>query len=272
MTPPVLALHGASFGYADVTVVHGIDLVVEPGEVVALVGPNGSGKSTLVRGVLGLVPLVGGTVSIFGTPAQEFTDHTRLGYVPQRLALSASVRATSREVVAVGRVPRRPWWRPAGHEDRRLVDDALRDVGLLDRADTEVDTLSGGQQRRILIARALAGEPDAIVMDEPTAGIDPANQAAFADVLGRLVERGVTLVIVTHELEALAEVATRVVCLRDGRVDFDGAPAAYARHEAAHTHGHGHHHAEDTDHQAASRTGAAAHVPLDPHWRNPGRA
>lgn len=270
MTTPVLELHGASFGYADGAVVHGVDLRVEPGEVVAIVGPNGSGKSTLVRGLLGLTAHLGGEARIFGTPLADFDEQTRMGYVPQRHSLSASIRATAREIVAIGRLPLRPWWRRPSSGDRRIVEDALRDVGLVDRSDTEVSTLSGGQQRRVLIARALAGNPEALIMDEPTAGVDQANQVALTGVLSALAERGVTLLIVTHELDAIEDIVSRVVCIRDGHVDFDGTPADWATHESSHGHGSGHHHDHAEPQLGPAGTGTYP-APLDPTWREADR-
>ncbi len=258
---PILRLRSASFGYADRAVVSGIDLDLHRGEVVALLGPNGSGKSTLVRGILGLTTQQGGRVELFGTPRERFTDHTRIGYVPQRHSLSASVRATVTEIVEVGRLPHRPWWRPASSEDRVLVRRAIEDVGLADRAGEEVASLSGGQQRRVLIARALAGQPEVLVMDEPTAGVDHASQEALAGVLRRLVDRGTSMLVVTHELAALEAVVSRVVCLDAGHVDFDGSAAAYAAHLAGHGAGSDHHHPDDVTPRRGHVIGAA---PLDP--------
>lgn len=270
--PPVIELHGAAFGYADGAVVHGIDLTIEAGEVVAVVGPNGSGKTTMVKGLLGLTTQLAGSVRLFGTPLAEFHEHTRLGYVPQRHTLSSSVRATAREIVAVGRLPHRPWWRPASAGDARIVEDSLRTVGLVDRTDTEVSTLSGGQQRRVLIARALAGNPEAIIMDEPTAGVDQANQETLAHVLGRLAERRVTMVIVTHELAALHGVVTRVVCIRDGGICFDGSPEGYLRHEGIHPGDDGHHHPFDGPGGLERSMTGTYPAPLDPTWREADRA
>jgi zinc transport system ATP-binding protein len=265
---PLIQLRSASFGYADRRVVSEADLSVHPGEVVALLGPNGSGKSTLVRGVLGLVERQGGEILLLGTPIEAFHQHTRIGYVPQRHSLSASVRATVAEIVAVGRLPHRPWWRPAGREDRDAVAAAIADVGLADRADEEVASLSGGQQRRVLIARALAGRPDLLLMDEPTAGVDHASQVALAEVLRALAARGTSMLVVTHELDALEDVVTRIVCMESGRVDFDGTPATYAAHLAAHATGGGHHH---DGRDAAVRPGAVlGSGPLDPTPGVPG--
>ncbi len=239
----------ASFGYDDVPVVVDADLTIHDGEVVALLGPNGSGKSTLVRGLLGLVPLLGGQVQLWGQDLSVAGPHPRLGYVPQRHTLAAAVRSTVKEIVEMGRLPQRPWWRPMRQVDRGLVMRALTVVGLADRATHEVATLSGGQQRRVLIARALAGEPDVLVMDEPTAGVDAANQVVLTEVLRELAHDGTALLIVTHELDALEDIVTRIVCLDGGRIDFDGTPAAYAAHLVArtdHPHpGSDHHHPDD---------------------------
>ena len=260
-TPPLVRLRSASFGYAHRTVVSEVDLEVHEREVVALLGPNGSGKSTLVRGILGLSARLGGDVELLGTPLDDFEEHTRLGYVPQRHSLSASVRATVTEIVEVGRLPHRPWWKPATREDRAIVREAIADVGLADRAHEEVAALSGGQQRRVLIARALAGRPEMLVMDEPTAGVDHASQEALAAVLERLADRGTSMLVVTHELEPLEAVVNRIVCLDAGHIDFDGTPAAYAAHLQRHAAGSDHHHPEDDTPRRGHVIGAA---PLDP--------
>lgn len=245
----LIEARNASFGYDDVPVVTDANLTIHEGEVVALLGPNGSGKSTLVRGLLGLVPLLHGEVRLWGQDLGVSGPHPRLGYVPQRHTLASAVRSTVREIVELGRLPQRPWWRPASRLDRSLVARALTVVGLGDRATHEVATLSGGQQRRVLIARALAGEPDVLVMDEPTAGVDAANQAVLAAVLQGLATQGTAMLIVTHELDAIEDIVTRIVCLDGGRIDFDGTPAAYAAHLAGHSDhpdpGSGHHHPND---------------------------
>ena len=265
---PVLELSHASFGYADQAVVQGADLTVRAGEVVAVLGPNGSGKSTLVRGLLGLNDRLGGEVRLFGTPRESFHDHGRLGYVPQRHTLSASVRATVEEIVAVGRLSHQRWWWPvrrAAH-DQEVIARALEVVGLSDRADADVSTLSGGQQRRVLIARALASEPDVLLMDEPTAGVDAANQQVLSTVLARLRERGTTMVIVTHELTALAGIVSRIVLVQGGRIAFDGTPDEFATRTGQFTPDHHDHHEHDHD-EVDPRTrvrGTPTSGPLDP--------
>ncbi|WP_370894679.1 metal ABC transporter ATP-binding protein [Janibacter sp. GXQ6167] len=236
MSEPVVIMRSAAFGYGERIVVSGVDLTIAPGEVVAVLGPNGSGKSTLVKGLLGLSDQLGGEVALFGTPLRRFHERTRIGYVPQRQSLGSAVRATASEIVASGLVASTPWWAPwrafsADHRER--VRDALAVVGLADHATQDVTTLSGGQQRRVLIARALAAGPEAFILDEPTAGVDIGNQQVLAEVLKRLAEGGATMLIVTHELAALSGLISRAVVVRGGRVIYDGDPAGALEAQAS---------------------------------------
>ncbi|MEZ5406382.1 MAG: metal ABC transporter ATP-binding protein [Acidimicrobiales bacterium] len=218
---PVIELRHTSIGYGARPVVEDVSLRIERGEVVALVGPNGSGKTTIVRGVLGLAPVVGGEVRLFGVPAGRFNERWRLGYVPQRHTVVGAVPSTVQEVVASGRLARRRWWQPPTAADRAVVSRAIDVVGLVDQSRASVSTLSGGQQRRVLIARALAADPEVLVMDEPTAGVDAASADALTRTLARLVGDGRTLLIVTHDVAPLAPILTRVVALAGGSVVGD---------------------------------------------------
>ena len=223
-------------------VVRGADLTISAGEFVALMGANGSGKSTLVRALVGLRPLAAGSLELFGAPADDFHAWHRIGYVPQRPSAAAGVPASVWEVVASGRLTRRRPFVPLSGTDRRKIAEALDIVGLSDRARTAVSNLSGGQQQRALIARALAGEPDLLFLDEPTAGVDLPNQQVLADTLRVLKERGATIVLVAHELGPLAPLVDRAVVLRDGRVVHDGAPLGWAEvHDPLLGHTHVHH-------------------------------
>ena len=258
---PIVSMRGATFGYGDHAVVRGVTLDVNSGEVVALLGPNGAGKSTVVKGLLGLSDRLGGEVRLFGTTIDRFRrsgDHARLGYVPQRHTLSGSMRATAEEIVATGRLVRQSWFGRPSATDRQVIARSLETVGLADRAGIDVVTLSGGQQRRVLIARALAAQPEILLMDEPTAGVDTANQHVLAEVMGRLAAQGVTMLLVTHELDAFVEVVTRVVVLDRGGVVFDGSRDAFLAREAQvlHKH-HTHHHDQELTDPRPSLTGTA---------------
>jgi len=268
----IVSLREASFGYADQAVVSGVSLDIHAGEVVAILGPNGSGKSTMVKGILGLNDHIGGQVELFGTPFDQFRDHARMGYVPQRHTLSTSVRATVAEIVAIGRLPHQSWLGRMSREDRRIVEESMALVGLADRAKADVSTLSGGQQRRVLIARALAAQPDVLIMDEPTAGVDLASQEVLSQVLARLAARGATMLIVTHELRALRGVLSRIIELEGGQIAFDGTSAEHDRwhealaarpdgHDGHDGHDHDGHHIDDDAARASTAAGPLDHVP-----------
>lgn len=231
----VVAMRSVFSGYDGRPILRGVDLEVEAGEVVAILGANGSGKSTLVRTLLGLTPVLAGSLRLFGAPAGRFRDRARIGYVPQRDTVGGGVPATVEEVVAAGRLGRRRLLGPVLRApDHAVVAHAIATVGLEEKAGRPVNTLSGGQQRRALIARALAGEPDLLVMDEPLAGVDQPNVEILVRTLRELVERGMTLLLVTHELASVASLVDRAVVLRHGRADYDGPPdlvAGFAGHD-----------------------------------------
>jgi zinc transport system ATP-binding protein len=216
---PIVRVVDGAFGYAGQAVVRA-DLTVRAGEVVALLGPNGSGKTTLMKGMLGLVERVGGAVELFGAPLAQFRDRAWIGYVPQRESAAGPIPVTVRELVRSGRVARAGVFARSSHAS--AVSDAIRAVGLADKERAPVSTLSGGQQRRALVARALAGGAKVLFLDEPFAGVDQANQEALADTLSDMVDAGATVIVVLHELGPLEPVVTRAVCLDGGGVTFDG--------------------------------------------------
>lgn len=242
----MLAYSSCGIGYGDTRVVHDVNLRIQRGESVALLGANGSGKTTLVRAALGLARVQSGSLELFGTPVDQVRERARVGYVPQRHTVATSVPATVAEVVACGRLARSAPLRRlsprARQADAAAVERALDVVGLSHRAATSVAELSGGQQRRVLIARALAADPDVLLLDEPTAGVDSASQQALTATLATLFATGTTLVVVTHELAGLAEVVARTVVMRDGRIVHDGPldATAFTRWDEP-----GHHHPDD---------------------------
>lgn len=217
-----------SFSYGAEAALDRVSLRVEPGEFVALVGPNGSGKSTLLRLIVGLLRPASGTLRLFGEDPTSTHDRGRLGFVPQRPALAEGLTATVEDVVASGRLARTGWWRRCSPADRAAVAEALDAVGLADRRSDRLRELSGGQQQRAFIARALAGEPDLLVLDEPVAGVDAESQRLFRQSLVHLVqEREGTVLLVSHELGAVGDDLDRVVVLKR-QVRFDGPPSELA--------------------------------------------
>lgn len=220
---------GLTFGYRADPVLRDVDLTVGRGEFVALVGPNGSGKSTLLKLLLGSLSPDSGTVHLLGRKPSDVGDRGRLGYVPQRPSLASETPATVEEIVTAGRLLRRGWWKPLNRTDRERVTHALESVGLADLAKRPVNELSGGQQQRAFIARALASDPELLILDEPIAGVDAVSQRRFRDSLVHLQrEHGAGVLLVSHELAAVADDLDRVIVLKE-MVLFDGPPSDLAK-------------------------------------------
>jgi zinc transport system ATP-binding protein len=245
MSSPVLELAAARVVLGGTVVLDGIDFRLSEGEFVALLGENGSGKTTLVRAILGLVPVHGGNLSLFGRPLHAFEDWERIGYVPQRFTAAAGVPATVEEVVFSGRVARARLLRAYGRADREQVAASLDAVGLADLRRKRVSTLSGGQQQRVLIARALATEPDVLILDEPVSSVDVESQEAFAGTLARLRSENKSVLLVAHALGVLEPLVNRATVLARGRIVYDGEPRPidagelHVHHEPAAEHGTG---------------------------------
>jgi zinc transport system ATP-binding protein len=237
---PVVELRAASIGYDGRTVIADLDLRIDAGEVVGILGPNGSGKSTLVRGLLGLAAVHSGEIELFGVNRSRFRQWRRIGYVPQRGTVTGGIPSTVREVVSSGRLTSVSPFRRMRSTDREMIDAAIEAVGLGDRSQATIATLSGGQQRRAFIARALASRPDLLVLDEPTAGVDAENQQVLAEILAGLAARGTTIALITHELGPATPVVTRTLVLDAGRIVHDGpAAAAPSEHDDDWHHHHG---------------------------------
>lgn len=242
---PVISLSRVCVEFDGEHVLEDIDIDIAAGEFVALLGPNGSGKTTLVRSVVGLQPIDHGSVHLFGTPLPSFRAWDRVSFVPQRLPGATSIPVSVEETVLAGLVAPGNRWMLRRRALKAAAEDALRSVGLWDRRRQRLDALSGGQQRRVLVARALATDADLILMDEPTAGVDAQNVAIIVGLLRSLHERGKTVVIVTHELDDIEPLVTRAVVLGgtgETSVRYDGPPPIpHALHD------HVHHHDDEID-------------------------
>ena len=236
---PAVALESVSFAYArGGTVLRDVDLGIAPGEFVAIAGPNGGGKTTLLRLVLGLESPSSGSASLFGERADSSSRRAALGYLAQRAQLRIDAPVTVREVVAAGRLSGGRLFGPLRRDDRARIDEAIERVGLAERADVELRRLSGGQQQRAFIAKALAGEPSLLALDEPTTGVDAEAQEALGELLAHLNdELGVTILYVSHEFGAVERYVERIVLVRGGIV-FDGPPDELPGiwHDPSHVH------------------------------------
>jgi zinc transport system ATP-binding protein len=224
---PVLTLDRVTFAYGATPVLDDVSLTVASGEFVALIGPNGAGKSALLGVAAGLLRPARGRVELFASPIARFRAWARLGLVPQRSAQQRSFPATVAEVVMLGRAPRHGLFWRQDDRDRRAVTDALELLGITHLRTRLIGELSGGEFQRIMIARALAGEPDLLLLDEPTTGMDVGSTEALIATLARLrAELGVSIVYVTHDLDPVSGQVTRVITL-NRRVLFAGDPAEW---------------------------------------------
>ena len=230
MTDAWLRLREVAAGYGTGDrarhVLRGVDLDVRRGEIVGLLGPNGSGKTTLLRVIAGTRPATGGSVELDGRslPTWSRAELARsVAVLPQSLALPSGFRVA--EVVTMGRTPYATSWFGWGLDDRRAVEDALRDAGAEELADRPVSELSGGERQRVLVALALAQEPRLLLLDEPTTHLDVAHAATLLASLARLQRtRDLTVVVVLHDLVLASTWLRRIVLLEDGRVAADGGP------------------------------------------------
>ena len=237
-TVPAVEVDGVSFAYrGGPPVLEDVSLAIEPGAFVGIAGPNGGGKTTLLRLILGLERPASGRIRLYGHSPRD-RRRPRVGYVRQRAQLETGTPVTVRETVEVGRLAVRGPVGPLRTEDRIAVSRAIGRVGLADRADAPLRTLSGGLQQRAYIARALAAEPALLALDEPTTGVDVASQESLATLLGELrQEFGVTILYVSHEFGAVEHVVSRLVLVRGGIV-FDGDPSELPAvwHDPSHVH------------------------------------
>lgn len=210
---------------AAVRALDGVSFAAEAGEVTAVTGPNGSGKSTLVRALLRRLPLERGEISIAGDNLAGLSMQEaarRVAVVVQREEPAFPMRVA--EYVALGRYPQLGLWRGAAQLDDSAVERALDRAGVAEFAERRTDELSGGEWQRVRIARALAQEARSLVLDEPTTFLDLAHEMGLFELLHALTAEGMSVLIVSHQLNLVARFATRVILLDHGRVVAAGAP------------------------------------------------
>lgn len=230
---------GVNFGQP---VLRDVSIDITAGEFVALMGANGTGKTTLIRSLLGLIKADEGRAWLFDTPTSEFRQWQRVAYVPQHLIAANAVPVSVEEAVRSALANPTQRWRPLSREQRSSISSALKRVGLEARGKDRLEDLSGGQQRRVMIARALVTGADLLIMDEPTAGVDQGEQTRLAGHMQDLHEAGATIILITHDLGPVASLATRAIVLgqpSQNSVRYDGPtppPARWTEHVWHHSH------------------------------------
>ena len=200
---PLVEFHDVTVAYGRRPVLWNIDLTISEPCLFGIVGPNGAGKSTLLKAALGLVPLAGGEVRLFGEPLDRV--RRRVGYVPQRETVDWDFPVSVMDVVLMGTYSRVGWLRRPGAAERAVARESLARVGLEDLAGRQIGRLSGGQRQRVFLARALAQQADVYFLDEPMAGVDARSQEQILTVLSGLRELGKLVIVVHHDLRAVTD-------------------------------------------------------------------
>ena len=228
-----IQVNDLSLAYGTETVLHRLYFTVTAGEFFLVIGPNGSGKSSLIRLLAGLLPPSAGEIAIFGRQQpwpnrREFAR--RVALLPQQIPAEFPFKVA--ETVLMGRSPHLRPWEFEGEGDRRLAAEAMAFTGVDHLAGRRLDQLSGGERQRVFIAQALCRQPRLLLLDEPTAALDPAHQIMILDLLDRLRrEQGVTVVMVSHDLNLAAMYGDRLLLLDQGRLAGLGPPATVLNRE-----------------------------------------
>ena len=211
MKEPVISLQNITAGYSRAhPALRNVNLSVLPREFLAVIGPNGGGKTTLLKVILGLLEPFRGSVRVMGEPPGR-ENHSKMGYVPQVIPERA-FPATVLDVVLMGRLGRKGLFRGFSGTDRKLAEENLEKLGVLQLSGERIDQLSGGQKQRILIARALVGNPDILLLDEPLASVDSQTQHSFYNLLAELNEK-MTILMVTHDVGAVSSHVKSIACI-----------------------------------------------------------
>lgn len=211
----LIKLENVSFSYDNKTILDNITFDFKKGTFLGLVGPNGSGKTTLIKLILGLIKPSSGKISLFGTPLNKFKEWEKIGYISQKSnSFNSGFPATVFEVVSMGLVSKIGLFRFMSKSDKRKVFDAIDTVGMSNYQHKNIGELSGGQQQRVFIARALVSDPELLILDEPTVGVDLSNVKSFYSLLRQLNEtKNISLLMVTHDIEIITEHANQVACI-----------------------------------------------------------
>jgi lipooligosaccharide transport system ATP-binding protein len=218
MTNAVVSATGVSKRFGDREVVCGVDFDIHPGTCFGILGPNGAGKTTLIRMLLGLSPVSGGDYRLFGKSVSDASIHSRVGVVPQQDNLDPDFSIRLNLQVYAG------YFSIRAADARPRIEELLEFAALTSRGDDQVSALSGGMRRRLMIARALINDPDLIVLDEPTTGLDPQARHLIWQRLRSLKARGKTLILTTHYMEEAAELCDELMVLDRGTILARGAP------------------------------------------------
>lgn len=249
-TERIIDIQNLSFRYNQQKVLDDINLTVNKGAFLGLVGPNGSGKSTLLKCLLGLLKPNEGTIKLFGQDTSEFNAWHKVGYVSQKAnSFNTGFPATVYEVVSTGLVSKTGLFKRLSKKDKEKITASIQAVGMEKFFNRNIGELSGGQQQRVFIARALVSEPELLILDEPTVGIDAETVQNFYNMLEKLnIESSITLVLVTHDIGTITDKVSHVACLNQ-HLHFHGNSLEFSEQQNQLSQFYGHHvHVLNHDH------------------------
>lgn len=218
---PIIEMENISFSYRDQKVIHDLNFTVKERDFVGIIGSNGAGKTTLLRMIVGLLPSGQGSIRLFGQPIRRFKDWERVGYVPQKNSFNPLFPATVREVVLSGLYNNKNLFRRVNRHMQQQCDDALEVMRIQDIAGKRIGELSGGQQQRAFLARALINNPDLLILDEPTVGIDAETQAGFFELITHMHRHHhMTLLMVSHDMDMIEGYLGEKPKQKNGKIEF----------------------------------------------------
>ena len=218
---PIIECEQLSFCYAEEAVLEDISFSVSAGEYIGVIGSNGSGKTTLIKIILGLLRPTKGRVKLFGVPLSEFRDWQKVGYIQQNVFRGdMNFPVTVQEIVESGEHTHFFGLRPSHASGCGKVTSALERLDIAHLAKKRIGELSGGERQRVFIARALVSDPKLLVLDEPTIGVDAATEEKFYSFLEDLQRSGMTIIIISHDLEAIAREVKKILCLNHHIISF----------------------------------------------------
>jgi zinc transport system ATP-binding protein len=208
--------------YGQTEALKNVSFAIDRGDFVGLAGPNGAGKTTLIKTILGLLPSSGGQIELFGKSKANFNEWGKIGYLPQKIStINALFPATSEEVVVLGLLSQKGFPKRIIARDLKKVDDTLKELGISNLKKKMLSELSGGQQQKVLLARALVSDPEILIFDEPSTALDPESRESFFQLIQKLnKQKGITVVLITHDTSYIGQYANKLLYIDKSLIYF----------------------------------------------------
>lgn len=219
---PIIEIENITVHYNKTEVIKDISFVIEKGDYIGLTGPNGAGKTTLIKTILGLQPLTEGKINLFGKDLKTFNDWSKIGYLPQKNStINALFPANVTEVVMLGLSSQKKWPKKIIKSDKKRANEILQELGIGDLRKRMLAELSGGQQQKVLLARAMVSKPDVLIFDEPSTALDPESRESFFQIIARLNrQNNITIILITHDTAYIGEYAKKLLYIDKSLIYF----------------------------------------------------